>query len=162
MTEYSFVTILAMRQAVRAIVIKNDRLLVMHRNKFGQEYVTLPGGNIEVGETAQGALHREVHEETQFAVTNLRLVFIEHCEHPYGDQHIFLCDYEGDDDPELLPGSEESHINKLGKNLYTPMWLPLSELATSSFVTYELRDQIIAALAGAWPSTPLEFASKRR
>lgn len=151
-----------MRQAVRAIIIKNNRLIVMHRNKFGEEYVTLPGGNIELGETPEQALHREVYEETQFKVHNLRYVFIEHCEHPYGDQHVFLCDYEGSDEPVLMDGSEESHINKLGKNLYTPMWLPLEQLATSTFVTTELRDHLARALKDGWPHVPVEFHSKRR
>lgn len=45
-----------MRRAVRAIIIKDKQLLVMHRNKFGTEYETLPGGNIEVGETPEQAV----------------------------------------------------------------------------------------------------------
>lgn len=52
------------RKAVRAIIIKEGQLLIMHRNKFGQEYDTLPGGNIEVGETPEQALYRELEEET--------------------------------------------------------------------------------------------------
>ena len=41
---------------VRAIVVKENKLLVMHRNKFGHEYDTLVGGGIDVGETPEQAL----------------------------------------------------------------------------------------------------------
>jgi ADP-ribose pyrophosphatase YjhB (NUDIX family) len=149
-----------MRKAVRAIIIKNSKLLVMHRNKFGTEYETLPGGNIEIGETPEQALIRELHDETQFEVSNLRLVFIEHCEHPYGDQLIYLADTSGTE-PKLLPGSEEDLINKLGKNLYMPMWLPLHDLKRLPFATEELKSQILLALSDGWPETPKEFHSKR-
>ncbi len=149
-----------MRKAVRAIIVKNSNLLVMHRNKFGKEYETLPGGNIEMGETAEEALRREVFDETQFSISNLHLVFIEHCEHPYGDQFIYLADTDGTE-PLLRPGSEEEHINKLGENLYHPMWLPLHDLKRLPFVTGELKDHIIHALDKGWPETPKEFHSKR-
>jgi ADP-ribose pyrophosphatase YjhB (NUDIX family) len=46
-----------MRKAVRAIIIKDDKLLVMNRNKFGKVYDTLPGGNVEIGETLEQALY---------------------------------------------------------------------------------------------------------
>ena len=43
-----------MRRASRGIVIKDNNLLVMHRNKFGTEYDTLPGGNVEAGGRGHG------------------------------------------------------------------------------------------------------------
>lgn len=149
-----------MRRAARAIVIKDNKLLVMHRNKFGKEYQTLPGGNIEVGETSEQALVRELHDETQFAVTNLRLVFIEHCEVPYGDQLVYLANSDGVE-PKLLPGSEEDLINKLGKNIYTPMWLPLRDLKETPFLSEALKIHILDALEKGWPEVPIEFKSKR-
>ena len=149
-----------MRKAVRAIIIKDNKLLVMHRNKFGNEYDTLPGGNIEIGETSEEALIRELHDETQFSISNLRLVFIEHCEHPYGEQLIYLADTNGSE-PKILPGSEEDLINKLGMNLYKPIWLPLHDLKRLPFVTSDLKQHILTALAEGWPETPKEFNSKR-
>lgn len=150
-----------MRQAVRAIVINDDKLLVMHRNKFGEQYNTLPGGNVEIGETPEQALKREVYDETQYHITKLGLVFIEHCEHPYGDQLIYVCEYTGPAEPKLLPGCEEDQINKLGKNLYQPMWLSITELENSPFVTKELKIHLLKALSEDWPKTPIEFNSSR-
>jgi len=44
-----------MKQAVRAIIIHNNNLLVMKRNKFGKEYYTLIGGHVEMGESHEVA-----------------------------------------------------------------------------------------------------------
>ena len=143
-----------MRRAARAIVIHDNKLLVMHRNKFGKEYLTLPGGNIEIGETPEQAMYRELAEETTVTVTEPRLVIIEHAGDPYGDQYIFQCKYvEGE--PQLKPGSEEELINKLGQNIYTPMWVPLAELSDTPFVSEELKQTIIDHLTKDFPAEPI-------
>lgn len=150
----------SMRRAVRAIIVHNHKLLVMHRNKFGTVYDTLPGGNIEVGETPEQALYREVEEETMVTFNDPRLVFIEHSDPIYGDQYIFLCRYVSGE-PQLHPESEEIHINKLGQNLYEPKWLPLDELATSPFLSDKLQERIIDGLKAGWPAEVEEFTSTR-
>lgn len=45
----------------RGIVIKNDKLLVVHA--IGHKNTFLPGGHIEFGESAPEALKREIEEE---------------------------------------------------------------------------------------------------
>lgn len=145
-----------MRRAVRAIVIKDDNLLVMHRNKFGKEYDTLPGGNIEVGETHEQALFRELDEETTLLITNPVMKFIEEAGDPYGTQYIFLCDYVSGE-PQLRAGSEEEHINKLGLNLYNPMWVPLAELTDKPFLSEKLKHAILAAIKDGFPEKPVEI-----
>lgn len=145
-----------MRRAVRAIVIKDDQLLVMHRNKFGKEYDTLPGGNIEIGETPEQALMREVGEETQLKIENPHLVFIEHAGDPYGDQHIFVCDYK-QGEPKLMPGSEEELISRMGQNLYKPGWIKLSDLPNLPFLSENLKNKILGAVKNGWPKAPEEF-----
>jgi 8-oxo-dGTP diphosphatase len=149
-----------MRKAVRAIIIKDDKLVVMHRNKFGTEYDTLPGGNVELGETLEQALYREVEEETMLKFNNPRLVYLEHSDAIYGDQYIYLCDYISGE-PELHPDAEERRINKLGKNLYEPMWLPLESLAVAPFLSDVLKDKLLAGHKHGWPSEVQEFTSTR-
>lgn len=147
-----------MRQAVRAIIMKDDQLLVMHRNKFGQEYDTLPGGNIEIGETKEQALFREVEEETTVKFKAARLVAIEHAGHPYGDQYIFLCTYVSGE-PKLHPDSEEEIINKLGKNLYQPMWVKISDLKKMPFLSENLKQFITNRAVQGWPETAVEITT---
>jgi len=141
-----------MKSAVRAIVINDNKILVMHRNKFGHEYYTLPGGGIKSGEDQMGALTRELNEETSVRVDSPKLVFTEDAGAPYGMQYVYLCDYQGGE-PVLSPGSEEAKINALGQNIYTPMWLPLEKLESVPFLSTKLRTAINEAIKSGFPET---------
>jgi len=48
----------------RALILDNDKILLIHRFKYGREYFVLPGGHIEEGESEEEALIREIKEET--------------------------------------------------------------------------------------------------
>lgn len=145
-----------MRKAARAIVIRDDELLIMHRDKFGTKYDTLPGGNVEVGESTEEAVRRELREETGLDVGSCRLVFIEDAGEPYGTQYVYLCDYIGGE-PQLAPESEEAAINKLGKNLYKPMWVSLAELSDRPFKSETLKQHILTAVADGFTQEPLQI-----
>jgi len=142
---------------VRAIVFKDNNLLVMKRNKFGTQYYTLPGGAMSMGETSGHALVREMSEETGVQLGDARLVFIEDSGGIYGVQYIYLVSYVGGE-PHLNPNSEEASISALGKNIYEPVWLPISELATASFVTERLRDAIVHAVKNGFPEKPVTIS----
>src|SRR4051812_16483901 len=98
-----------MRKTSRAIIIKDGKLLVTKRNKFGSEYYILIGGGVDIGETLEQALYRELAEESGVQVTNPRLVFTEQAGWIYGLQNIFLCDYASGE-PALHPESAEAKI----------------------------------------------------
>lgn len=143
-----------MRQAVRAIVLKDDHLLIMQRNKFGHEYYSLVGGGIDMGESAEQALYREVAEETGIAIATPRLVIIEDAGSMYGIQYIYSCDYVGGE-PALSPDSAEAKIHAGGQNLFVPMWLPLAELPATNLLPIELKQLLLAELAANFPSAPI-------
>jgi 8-oxo-dGTP diphosphatase len=46
-----------------ALIIKEDKILLMHRKKEGREYWVFPGGSVEEGETPEEAVIREIMEE---------------------------------------------------------------------------------------------------
>lgn len=143
---------------MRAIVVKDGHLLVMHRNKFGQEYYTLIGGGIDPGETPEGALMREIHEESGVQLANPQLVLIEEAGHPFGTQYVYLCQYVGGD-PALNVDSDEAKIHALGQNLYTPMWLPLSELPAKPFRSEILKQALLAGLQHGFNQPPVVLHS---
>jgi len=143
-----------MRKAARAVIIKDNALLVMHRNKFGQEYDTLVGGGISPGETGEQAVVREVLEETGFRVTGVRPIFIEEAGAPYGTQYIYLCEAEGDV-PQIAADSPEAPIHSMGQNLYIPKWLPLSELPNVTFRSPVLQKAILYSLTHGFPPQPV-------
>ncbi len=62
-----------MRKRATAIIIRDKKLLVIHRQKFGRDYYTLPGGGVELEESFQEACIREVKEETGLGVISVRL-----------------------------------------------------------------------------------------
>lgn len=148
-----------MAQAVRAIIIKDNQLLVMKRNKFGQEYYTLVGGGIDLGEDAETALRRELREETGLNVGEVQHVFTEEAGDPYGTQYVFTCEYQGGE-PALSAGSSEAQISLMGKNLYEPMWLPFTALGPAQFLSESLKKAILAALQNGFPKAPEMLAWK--
>lgn len=150
-----------MRQAVRAIVVKDDKLLVMSRNKFGHKYYALIGGGIDPGETAEFALRREVKEEASLRLGRVQLVFVEETGQPYGTQYVFWCEYVGGE-PVLQPDSDEAKIHNMGKNLYQPVWLPLNQLASAPFMSSELKQELVEAFTKGFPTKPKVFSSEAK
>jgi 8-oxo-dGTP pyrophosphatase MutT (NUDIX family) len=57
-----------------AIIIRNGKLLLIHRQKPGRDYYVLPGGGVELEESFEETCIREVREETGLDVLALRLV----------------------------------------------------------------------------------------
>jgi 8-oxo-dGTP diphosphatase len=147
-----------MRKASRAIIIKDDKLLVTKRNKFGNEYYILIGGGVDIGEDLEQALYRELQEESGVQVSNPRLVFVENAGDIYGLQHIFLCEYVSGE-PVLHPNSAEAKISALGQNTYTPMWLPLSEVATVPFRSDRLRRALLDGIKYGFPDQPVDITN---
>lgn len=148
-----------MKRAVRAIIIHQNNLLVMRREKFGKLYYTLIGGHVELGESTEKALLREVHEETKLHVAKPRLVYIEHSPEPYGDQYVYLCEYVAGV-PMLHEKSDEIAINKGGDNIYTPMWVSLKELPSLPFRTSNIQQRILNGVSHGFPEQVEEFSSK--
>lgn len=148
-----------MRKAARAIIVHNQNILVMKRNKFGSEYYTLLGGGIEPGESADEALIREIKEEASITVTDQRLVFIEESGDPYGTQYIFVCTYE-EGDVKLDPKSIEAELNALGKNMHEPMWLPISKLASIPFRSSVLQAELLVGLRDGFSAEPKMLTSR--
>jgi len=57
-----------------AIIIRNEKLLLIHRQKPGRDYYVLPGGGVDLEESFEETCIREVKEETGLDVLALCLV----------------------------------------------------------------------------------------
>lgn len=147
-----------MRKCARAVVLKDDQMLVMERFKMGKTYYTLLGGSVNSGETEDAAAIREVHEESGITIANPRLVFVEDAGDPYGPQYIYFCDYVSGE-PELQPDSEEAFWTKEGANTYKPMWIPMQDLKNKEFTTPLLKEALLMAFEHGWPAEPYHFSS---
>lgn len=146
-----------MRKAARAIIFKEDKILIMRRHKEGHEYFTLVGGRVNDDETPEEALRREVLEETGLQVTSARLVFIEEHPEPYNEQYIFLCEATGKDDIAVQDSSEEAFLNKLQFNTHEPLWLNTGAFSNLAFRTPQLQKAIQDSVSSGFPQTPIKL-----
>jgi nucleoside triphosphatase len=84
---------MAIEVVVGAIIFNaNEEVLLCKSQKWGGRYV-VPGGHVEVGETLEQALRREIMEETQLEVTNIKLVGVKEHIASEGSRHLLLFDY---------------------------------------------------------------------
>lgn len=143
-----------MRQAARAIIIEDNKILVMHRNNEGNEYFTLVGGRVNDGESIEQALLREVKEETGLTVTAADLVFIEEHPEPYNEQFTYLCHVAPHKEIAIQEASEEAVLNKLTINMHEPMWVDISSFKRLAFRTPQLQDAILDALVNGFTANP--------
>ncbi len=144
-----------MNQASRAIIINNDKILVMFRNKHGSQYYTLVGGRVDKNETPEQALVREVKEETGLDVTSSKLVFFENHPEPYNKQYIFLCSVANTDNTAIQDASEEDLMNRLGANIHTPFWTDIKAFHNLSFRTPQLQQAILDGIKNGFPTQPI-------
>ncbi len=146
-----------MRKAVRAIITRDNSLLVMKRNNFGKRYYTLPGGGVEVGETLEEALVREMAEETGLKIDKLRPVFTERQPAPYGLQTIYLCEDPGGE-LQMHPDADERSSNIEGKNTYEPTWLAIDGLEGQELLSPSLKQAILDSIKSGFPPEVTQLA----
>jgi len=86
-----------------AIIRKGDQLLIVNNQSGQDNRWSLPGGQIEAGETLEQALRREVAEETGLAVTSSSFAFLTENFMPTYQAHslvtYFDCEVSGVLDP---------------------------------------------------------------
>ncbi len=116
------------RPSVYAVIVKDDALLVSPQ--FGA--YALPGGGVELGETLEEALTREVYEETGIRIASPKLLtchtnFFVMSDSDKGEfiqslLFYYLCDFAGGE-------LSSDHFTEDEKpNMAMPEWLPLSKL----------------------------------
>lgn len=140
------------RRSGRAIIIHEERVALLQRDRGGQIYYVFPGGGIEGDETPEEAAVREVCEELGIVILPEKLVAVvqwgEHTMYFYQAALIGGTLGRGSG-PEFQSYSPE-------RGTYTPVWLDVSSLTS-----VEVRPQELAlGIAGGTLLTqvaPLTF-----
>ena len=129
---------------VRAIIIKNNKILLIKRIKKGRTYWVFPGGLVESGETDIQALKREVKEELGIEGKVGKLFHQIKSEKPETKgqiENFYLCHYlvgqvgtgQG---PEYQPDSDYVGTHE-------PQWVNLSDIKNMKLLPKEVRNLII-------------------
>lgn len=148
------------RNRSAGIVIKDGKLLVMHRVKNGEEYWVFPGGGIEEGETPEQTVVREIDEETTVKVTPIK--FLYHIKWNTGQEHFFyLCDYISGE-PKLRDDSNEYKRNKSGEQVYEPLWIEIDKLSNLKLYQLEIRDLFLEDYIKGFADTTKELHVKAK
>lgn len=90
-----------MKVKVRAVVIRDGRLLVSRESRQGVEHLLLPGGRVRAGESISDALIRELAEETGLEVVPQRLLYVAEVVGMYGVHDLNLVWLAQLSDPEV-------------------------------------------------------------
>lgn len=105
-----------------SIIIKDSRILLMHRIKNGQEYFVFPGGGVKEGEIIEKAAAREIKEEFDLDIKIEKFLFKIKNKDRY-EFYFLVKDFSG---TPKISGEEKERMNK--KNQYMPVWKNLKEI----------------------------------
>jgi len=83
---------------------RGSRILLARARRFRQPMFSVVAGFVEVGETLEEAIHREVKEEVGIQVHNLRYVASQQWPYPHSMMIGFSAEYAGG---EVVPDGEE-------------------------------------------------------
>ena len=128
-------------------IVRDGRILLMHRVKKGEVYDAVPGGTVESGEGPGDTAIREILEETSMKVALGRRVLL--LRNQDREEHYFdAVAVTGDPvlgGPEALRNSPE--------NLYELEWVPIEKIANRPVRPDALREWMIER---DWSSFPAE------
>jgi 8-oxo-dGTP pyrophosphatase MutT (NUDIX family) len=120
------------------IFIKNSKILLLERHKFGKNFFALPGGTQEEGENIKDTAIREGVEETglEFSLQDIEPIHIDN--NGRDEYYFFSKDISGT--PQL--GEEESGRNT-PQNSYKLVWVNLDELDEINLIPEEIKRKIL-------------------
>lgn len=130
---------------VRAVIIQDNKILMVKHLENNQEFYIFPGGGLEKNESIFGTAEREVKEETNVQVKAEKLIYYRKFVGPesYGAEFYILCSLVNKTDeislgidPEksepVLVGTEWVEIKKMSDFVWYP-----EELRTILVADYE-------------------------
>lgn len=120
------------RQAVRAVVFRDGKLLMVHTNKGDYKF---PGGGVKRMENHQEALRREVIEETGYIIGDIGEkvgTIIQRNKNQFDmsgifemTSHYYFCT--------VKPVTTSQHLDKYEQEQdFKPIWIPLDEVIANN------------------------------
>lgn len=137
------------RIRVTGILIENNSLLLLEQKTESNRAWSLPGGKVEVKETLEQALKREMKEETGLDISVGDLVYV--CDNILENKHIlhitFLCK-KISGKLGAIPGIDTQKINSV-------LFVPIDKLHEKGF-----SEKFISLLKNGFPNKGSYMGSK--
>ena len=132
-----------MRTRATAAVVKDEKLLMIHRHNHGEEYWVLPGGGVEEDENLESAVLRELNEETSIVGKTKEKIldFIDSKD----DRHVLFSVEYVSGKPVLHADSEEANSADPEQS-YNPEWVGINKLPELVIYPKEEKDFLIEYL----------------
>lgn len=115
---------------VGALIFNSEgKLFLMRSHKWHDAYV-IPGGHIELGETAEDALRREIKEETALDIYDIRFICLQEFIYDsafWKKRHFIFLDYACKTDSDEVTLNSEGHDH---------IWAGLDELDRLNIDSY--------------------------
>lgn len=130
------------RNAAKALIIKDDKMLAIKISDGKEEWYIMPGGGQDVEELLPEATCREVAEEMGIKIEVKDLAFVIeglHGESFHRVDLVFLCEYKGEIENSIIQGD----TNQVGFE-----WLDIKTLNTTPLYPSKLRRQIMNIYEG--------------
>lgn len=129
-----------MKQRSRALIVKDTKVLLMFRNKYGDAYFSIPGGKREGDESVEQTAQREVEEETTIKCKVTKLLARKLSPEENTEHTLFLAEYVSGE--ASLPESSVEGVAMAADadNIYLPSWVNIEKA-----VELEIRPEALSA-----------------
>jgi 8-oxo-dGTP diphosphatase len=134
------------------VLIQNDKIALIERNRYGRHYFTFPGGKVKIGESLIAAAAREAWEELGLVLKiGILVAEIWYMKTP---QYYFLAENIGGDFGLGIGAEMSSSINSV-KGSYLPIWLETDKILTEPVLPNIMSLYIWNSYREGWPEKPL-------
>lgn len=113
----------AKRVSVRAIIIIQDKIISMYREKQDRIFYTFPGGGIEENETEEDCVKREVLEEFGIIVKPIKKIYT--YENQKSIEHFYIAEWISG---EFGSGSGEEFQDNRNNGVYIPKQIKIADI----------------------------------
>ena len=113
------------RDRVQALVVRENKILLVKHHMENRIFYCLPGGGVEPGETYEQAALRELKEESMVDGRIVRKLSIQYKPEDQGEVHTYLI--EIDDDVVALAGTDPE-LPAEKQSIIGVAWLTIDEL----------------------------------
>ena len=133
------------------LLLQEDKVALIERQRAGLHYFTFPGGHVEEGETPEQAAVREAAEELGLQVvikkTLARMGWQGKWQHYYLVEAVGGTFGTGRGEEMIMSGPE--------KGSYLPVWMAIDDLLKQPVLPHEMAELVALHARDGWPAQPI-------